>query len=87
MTKEDIDAPSTPSDVNIYSQTGTALTISWTKSQDNVGTIGYEVYRDGDLVATIEGTGKTSYRDVSCKLGQKYSYQVLAFKSEKSKPI
>lgn len=92
MTKEDIDAPSTPSDINIYSQTGTALTISWTKSQDNVGTIGYEVYRDGDLVATIEGTGKTSYRDVSCKLGQKYSYQVLAFdkvgnKSEKSKPI
>mgnify|MGYP002517040755 FL=1 len=92
MTKEDIDAPSTPSDVNIYSQTGTALTISWTKSQDNVGTIGYEVYRDGDLVATIEGAGKTSYRDVSCKLGQKYSYQVLAFdkvgnKSEKSKPI
>ncbi|GAA1630850.1 hypothetical protein GCM10009679_39920 [Saccharothrix algeriensis] len=62
-TGGDVTAPSTPGNLT-QSTSGTTITLNWTGSTDNSGgsgLAGYNVYRDGGLIATI-GTA-TTYQD------------------------
>ncbi len=62
-TGGDVTAPSTPSNLT-QSTSGTTITLNWSGSTDNSGgsgLAGYNVYRDGGLIATI-GTA-TTYQD------------------------
>jgi glucose/arabinose dehydrogenase len=68
----DTQAPTTPNDVHATDVGSTTVTLAWTASTDNVGVVGYDVYNDGNLLATAPGdattytvtglTPKTTYR-------------------------
>jgi chitodextrinase len=47
VTTPDTHAPSAPTDLNASNITQTSFTLSWTASSDNIGVVGYEVYRNG----------------------------------------
>ena len=50
--------------------------ISWSASTDNVGVIGYKLFRDGSQIADIPGT---SYQNTGRTANTQYSYTVLAY--------
>src|SRR5439155_551201 len=56
--------------------TPTSLTLSWSPATDNVGVIGYRVYRDGTLVASPAGT---SVSITGLSASTTYSFTVSAF--------
>jgi len=52
------------------------VNLSWSASNDNVGVVGYRVYRDGTLIASIVDT---SYADRDGATGVTYAYTVAAY--------
>lgn len=52
------------------------IDLSWSSSTDNIGVVGYKVYRNGVLLAT---TTATSYSDTTATSGSVYAYQVSAY--------
>ena len=75
-TLEDTDAPDTPQNLKFSAVTGSALTLSWNPSKDNVGTAGYIIYRDNEELARIEDC---EYKDIEIKKGNEYSYMIKAY--------
>src|SRR5262249_16932374 len=51
------------------------ITLSWTASIDDVGVIGYRIYRDGGQIGT---TASTSYQDTGLTGQRTYTYTVAA---------
>gem|GEM_PF-1309147 len=56
VTTPDTHAPAVPAGLASANITQTSFTLSWTASTDNVGVIGYDVYRDGTYLETVTGT-------------------------------
>jgi chitodextrinase len=56
----DTTAPTAPTNLTASGTTQTATNLSWTASTDNVGVTGYDVYRDGALLASVAGTTYTA---------------------------
>jgi hypothetical protein len=52
------------------------VALSWSASSDNVGVVGYRVYRDGSLIDTTTATSAT---DTAVVPGTAYSYSVSAY--------
>lgn len=83
---KDTEAPSTP--VNLTAEKkGRNTSISWDESTDNVGVVGYYVFRDGSKIATVD---KTEHKDKDGKNSSEYT--VVAFdaannQSPASEPI
>jgi chitodextrinase len=73
----DTEAPSAPTNLTGIAASPTQVDLSWTASTDNVGVAGYEVYRDGSLLATTTGTG-TGYSDTSASPSSTHTYRVRA---------
>jgi len=71
----DTTPPSTPTGLTLTSATLAGLGVKWTASTDNVGVVGYSVYRDGSLVDTISGT---SYIVADLECGTTYTLGVEA---------
>jgi chitodextrinase len=73
----DATPPSAPSNLTGTVGKGKKVTLTWNPSTDNVGVAGYQVFRDGKLVATVTGT---SHND-SLPGGKNpsASYYVVAF--------
>jgi hypothetical protein len=55
--------------------TSTTAKLSWAASTDDVGVVGYDVYRGGLLVATVAGT---AYTDAGRASNTSYTYSVVA---------
>jgi hypothetical protein len=55
------------------------LTLNWDPSIDNTGVAGYNVYRDGVVVATLSGDIPTSYFDPQLSCRDDHTYAVVAF--------
>jgi chitodextrinase len=72
----DTQAPSVPGNLNAAASSSTSVALNWGASTDNLGVAGYEVFRNGSLLATVAGL---SYTDNSVSAGSTYSYQVRAF--------
>lgn len=70
--------PSTPTGLTATNAGITALTLNWTASTDNIGVAGYQIYRGGALVKTLQGT-PTSFSDVGLSPSTAYTYQIAAF--------
>ncbi|MEU5260544.1 PQQ-dependent sugar dehydrogenase [Amycolatopsis sp. NPDC021455] len=51
----DVVPPSPPGTPTLVGVTPTSATISWTAATDEVGVVGYDVYRDGQLCASTTG--------------------------------
>ena len=69
----DIAAPSVPTGLQATVQKGRRVSLTWNASNDNVGVVGYDLYRNGTRVAQPSGT---SYSD---RPGRgTFTYQVRA---------
>ncbi len=74
----DTSAPSIPGNVSAVASSGTQARVAWSASTDNVAVRGYDVYRNGTLIATTNAT-TLSYTDSSLAPATNYSYTVDAF--------
>lgn len=88
-TTKDAEAPEVPKNLAIQNRTGSSITIGWSPAIDNVRTLGYEIYRDGEQIAT---TTDCSYQDKEVKQDIDYTYTIKAYdkaenKSDSSDPI
>jgi chitodextrinase len=74
----DSQAPSSPTNLTTNAVGATQVDLTWQASSDNVGVSGYDVYRDGNLVATVSGA-TLSYSDYSVLPSSTYSYSIDAY--------
>ncbi|MGD9009454.1 MAG: fibronectin type III domain-containing protein [Desulfobacteraceae bacterium] len=72
----DTQAPSVPTGLNASTVTGTAITLTWSASTDNVATTGYRIFRDGTELAT---SVTTSHADSGLSPDTQYQYTVSAY--------
>jgi chitodextrinase len=75
-TVADTTAPTPPGNLTTTSVTSSQAGLSWTASTDNVGVAGYQVLRNGSIIATVSGT---SYTDTTVAPSTTYTYQVVAY--------
>ncbi len=76
VSSADTVAPSVPANLSVSSVSTSQINVSWTASTDNVGVVGYKVYRNGVLLATTAGL---SYSNTGLSAGTAYSYAVMAY--------
>lgn len=72
----DAQAPSTPSGLSATAVSATRIDLSWNASTDNVGVVGYKIFRDGTQIAT---TSSTSFSDNGLSPATSYSYRISAY--------
>jgi parallel beta-helix repeat protein len=72
----DTTPPSVPTNLTGTAVSSAIIRLSWTASTDNVGLVGYCVYRDEKLIGT---STTTSYSDTGLTAGATYSYTVAAY--------
>jgi chitodextrinase len=74
----DATAPTAPASLTATAAGSMTINLSWTASTDATGVVGYEVYRDNELV--YKGySNATSYSDSQLEPSTSYSYKVSAF--------
>jgi chitodextrinase len=71
----DTTPPTIPANLTATVASSSQINLSWTVSTDNVGVIGYKIYRDTTLIDTITGT---TYQDTGLSAGTPYTYNVSA---------
>lgn len=71
----DITKPSVPAGLAATAASASQINLSWGASTDNVGVVGYDVYRDATKVATVNGT---TFSDTGLSSSTTYSYTVVA---------
>ncbi|MBI5530722.1 MAG: DUF4082 domain-containing protein [Candidatus Doudnabacteria bacterium] len=72
----DIEAPSIPANLTAQPVSAAVINLSWSAATDNVGVAGYQIFRDGNLVAT---TTALNYADGGLAAGTQYAYTVAAY--------
>ena len=72
----DLTPPSAPTGLTATVAGPFEADLTWTASTDNVGVAGYNVYRDGGVVATLGNV--LSYADTSTIAGLSHTYAVIA---------
>jgi parallel beta-helix repeat protein len=72
----DATAPTAPSGLQATAKSGLEVDLTWTAATDDVAVTGYDIYRNGSLVANIGAT--TSYADKTAAPLSSYSYKVQA---------
>ncbi len=70
----DVTPPSTPT-LSGSAAAPTRVDLSWTASSDDIGVVGYDVYRNGSKISNVVGTGLT---DATASPSTTYSYYVTA---------
>jgi chitodextrinase len=72
----DSQAPSAPATLSATATSSTTASLSWSAATDNVGVLGYRIYRNGAEVGT---SSTTSFSDTGLSPSTSYSYSVVAF--------
>ena len=75
-TLEDTEAPTVPDNLALTERTATTLKFIWNASTDNVKTVGYHIYRDGEKIAS---TSNTEYLDTHLDTNASYTYQITSY--------
>ena len=68
--------PTTPQNLHGTGSTTATISMAWDASSDNLGVMGYRVYRNGAQVGTATGT---TYTDTGLNYSTSYNYQVDAY--------
>lgn len=76
-TLGDTTAPSVPTGLTGTADSMTEVTLTWNASTDNIGVVGYRVFRNGTQIAEV--TTGTSYSDTGLTQNTSYTYTVLAY--------
>ena len=71
----DTSAPSVPTGFYTTHVMSTSVGLKWSPSTDNVGVTGYQVLRNGVVIATVTGT---SYTDTTVQPRTMYEYRIRA---------
>lgn len=69
--------PSVVTNVSASALSNTEVSLSWNRPNDNVGVVGYNLYRDDQYFRTIFSS--TTYTDRGLSTNTQYSYYVVAF--------
>lgn len=72
----DTSPPSMPTNVQAVGVSSSSMHVSWTASTDDLGVVGYRIYRNGTEVGT---SATTSYLDTGLSAQTTYSYTVSAY--------
>ncbi|WP_168122327.1 fibronectin type III domain-containing protein [Paenibacillus sp. HB172176] len=72
----DTTPPSAPGSLTVDGETPSSVSLSWSAAADDVGVVGYNIYRDG-AIAAATGTA-TAYTDTGLTADTSYSYTVTA---------
>lgn len=72
----DATPPSTPTGLSATAVSSSAISLSWTASTDNTAVAGYNVFRNGSLIAT---STSTNYTDTGLAASTQYTYTVSAY--------
>lgn len=73
----DTTPPTKPSSLAALAVSNTQINLAWTGSTDLVGVYGYNIYRNGALVANV--TSSDSYQDTGLTPSTTYEYTVAAY--------
>jgi len=76
LKEPDVSPPSIPANLRSTGKSTTTIVLAWSASQDNIGVAGYEVYRDGTLIANVSQPG---YTDNGLGAATSHTYRVRAF--------
>jgi chitodextrinase len=74
---QDTQPPSVPANLRTTNITYSAVDLAWDASTDNVGVTAYTIYRDSNLLISVNGT-TTTYQDSTVAAGVSYTYTVEA---------
>jgi hypothetical protein len=72
----DTTAPSVPGNFNAVTVSTSQINLSWSASTDNVGVVGYKIYRDGTQIGT---SSTLSYQNTGLNSNTTYSFSVSAY--------
>ena len=78
VVNSDTQPPTTPGGLAASSNAAGGVVLSWNASTDNVGFIGYTVYRNGSPLRKTNG-GTTGYTDTSAAAKTTYTHSVDAY--------
>ncbi|MGE3166754.1 MAG: LamG-like jellyroll fold domain-containing protein [Planctomycetota bacterium] len=78
VTMPDLTPPLAPTNLVGVVVSATAITLTWSAATDNVGVTGYQVVRDGTVVASL-GSAQTTFADLGLTPSTSYPYTVAAF--------
>lgn len=83
--------PSVPTNVSASATNSISIRLAWTASTDEIGVVGYMVYRNGSLAATLYSR-ETRYLDTQLNPDSNYAYRISAFdaagnQSGRSQPV
>ncbi|MBK9926920.1 MAG: alpha-amylase [Anaerolineales bacterium] len=75
----DTTPPSAPTGLTVASASPAAISLTWDAHPNTDGDLaGFEVYRDGVLLATVLGASVTSYTDLAVVENASYEYYIVA---------
>ena len=75
----DVTPPTVPTGFTATGAGASVIDLSWTASTDNIGVVGYKVFRDGAATEIATVTSGTSFSDTGLVVGSTHSYTVSAF--------
>jgi len=76
----DTQPPTQPTNLQAITQSPTSISLSWSASTDNVGVVGYKIYRDLQTYGTeTASTINTFYVDNNLELSTSYTYTILSY--------
>ncbi|MEM7025661.1 MAG: hypothetical protein AAF637_24230, partial [Pseudomonadota bacterium] len=74
-TTGDSSPPTVPQNLTATAASDTQVDLEWRPSDDDVGVVAYQIYRDGDLIGSH---GDTTYADTDVAAQTRYDYAVSA---------
>ena len=74
----DTEPPTAPTNLTAALVGTSQIDLAWTASTDNIGVLGYKIYRNGSLLTT---NATTSYSNTGLSSGDTFTYQVSAYDS------
>jgi len=75
-TLADTTAPSTPLSLTATAISSSQINLTWANSTDNIGVMGYKIYRDGPQVGT---SSINSFNNIGLSASTTYTYSVAAY--------
>jgi chitodextrinase/peptidoglycan hydrolase-like protein with peptidoglycan-binding domain len=72
----DTTPPSTPQNLSAVAVSSSEIALNWTASSDDIGVVGYNIFRDAVLIAS---TPSSSYSDIGLAQSTVYIYTVSAY--------
>ncbi len=76
LSTPDTTPPSVPTNLTATAISSSQIDLSWTASTDNVGVVGYKIYRDGSYLKSVT---TTSTSDTGLNPNTQYCYTVSAY--------